>query len=117
LFQSSVTSTSLSSHGFRTQRSPSGFVASLLKDIRAERAKITQKDGLRLLFVTKWFVEFFLGVREKEGEPTWKFSTVSELIEQTWVPWVLKRVREANDEKPKQWTELQAGIDCLTQLV
>jgi len=56
-------------------------------------------------------------MREKEGEQTWKFGMMSELIEQTWVPWVLKRVREAGDEKPKQWTELQCGIDCLTQLV
>ncbi|KAG8920724.1 Topoisomerase 1-associated factor 1 [Tulasnella sp. 418] len=93
------------------------FLSSLLKDIRAERAKITEKDNLRLLFVAKWFLEFFLHIREKEGEATWRFTFVSEVVDETWVPWVLRRMREAQDDKPKQWTELRAGVDCLTQLL
>ncbi|KAF8064919.1 timeless protein-domain-containing protein [Lyophyllum atratum] len=98
------------------------FLSALLKDIRSERAKITEKDNLRLLFVTKWFLEFFLSMRAKEkanntGRERWSFGVIAEVTERTWIVWVLKRMREAVEEKPKQWTELQTGIECLTQLL
>ncbi|KAF8237621.1 timeless-domain-containing protein [Tricholoma matsutake] len=102
------------------------FLSALLKDIRSERPKITEKDNLRLLYVTKWFLEFFLSVRAKEHEKMkttggakdrWKFGLIAEVTERGWIVWVLKRMREAVEEKPKLWTELQAGIECLTQLL
>ncbi|KAI5121938.1 hypothetical protein M0805_000267 [Coniferiporia weirii] len=107
------------------------FLASLLKDIKSERPKIKEKDHLRLLFATKWFLEFFLSVRagqieksqkkdaQKAGENVsiWPFDLVAEVIERSWIVWVLKRMREAVEDKPKLWTELQAGIECLTQLL
>ncbi|KDQ07544.1 hypothetical protein BOTBODRAFT_192367 [Botryobasidium botryosum FD-172 SS1] len=100
------------------------FLASVLKDIKAERPKITEKDNVRLLFLTKWFLAFFSAVREKEasgGQLTaqcrWRFEYVAEVVERGWVVWMLKRISGAKDEKPKQWVELQAGIDCLTQLL
>ncbi|KAI0942849.1 hypothetical protein AcV7_002147 [Taiwanofungus camphoratus] len=94
------------------------FLSSLLKDIKAERPKITEKDNLRLLYVTKWFLEFFMSVRTKEGQSTtWTFGLIAEVTERGWIVWVLKRMREAVEEKPKLWNELQAGIECLTQLV
>ncbi|KAF9452119.1 hypothetical protein P691DRAFT_772581 [Macrolepiota fuliginosa MF-IS2] len=104
------------------------FVSNLLKEIRLERARITEKDKLRLLFVTKFFLEYFLALRaqeqssqsdadkSKESEK-WSFGLIAEVIERDWIVWVLKRMREAVDEKPKLWTELQAGIECLTQLL
>ncbi|KAF5339101.1 hypothetical protein D9611_011155 [Ephemerocybe angulata] len=113
------------------------FLAGLLKDIRSERAKITEKDNLRLLFVTKWFLEYFLTMQAKESaasasktkdaaktrtdggeeEVKWEFGLIAEVTERVWIVWVLKRMREAMEEKPKAWTELQAGIECLTQLL
>ncbi|KAK0205546.1 timeless protein-domain-containing protein [Desarmillaria ectypa] len=94
------------------------FLSALIKDIRSERAKITNKDNLRLLYVTKWFLEFFLAMRAKEKDKgVWRFDLVAEVTERTWIVWVLKRMREASEEKPKLWTELQAGIECLTQLL
>ncbi|THH17984.1 hypothetical protein EW146_g2907, partial [Bondarzewia mesenterica] len=95
------------------------FLASLLKDIKSERPKITEKDNLRLLFVTKWFLEFFLAVRsnEKHSETRWEFGLVGEVVERGWIVWVLKRMRGAVEEKPKLWTELQAGMECLTHLL
>ncbi|KAF9458264.1 timeless protein-domain-containing protein [Collybia nuda] len=97
------------------------FLSALLKDIRSERAKITEKDNLRLLYVTKWFLEFFLLMRAREksasGEGRWRFGLIAEVTERSWIVWVLKRMREAVEEKPKLWTELQAGIECLTQLL
>ncbi|KAG6918286.1 hypothetical protein DXG01_015378 [Tephrocybe rancida] len=97
------------------------FLSALLKDIRSERAKITEKDNLRLLFVTKWFLEFFLAMRAKEKDQgtggRWGFALIAEVTERTWIIWVLKRMREAVEEKPKLWTELQTGIECLTQLL
>ncbi|KXN83811.1 Topoisomerase 1-associated factor 1 [Leucoagaricus sp. SymC.cos] len=104
------------------------FVSTLLKDIRLERARVTEKDKLRLLFVTKFFLEYFLALRaqeetsqsdkdkSKESEKL-SFGLIAEVVERNWIVWVLKRMREAVDEKPKLWTELQAGLECLTQLL
>ncbi|KAF8909752.1 timeless protein-domain-containing protein [Gymnopilus junonius] len=98
------------------------FLSGLLKDIRSERPKITEKDNLRLLYVAKWFLEFFLSMRSKEqqaksGQDRWNFGLVAEVTERSWIIWVLKRMREAVEEKPKLWNELQAGVECLTQLL
>ncbi|KAI0703047.1 timeless protein-domain-containing protein [Cytidiella melzeri] len=93
------------------------FLASLLKDIKAERPKITEKDHLRLLYLTKWFLEFFLSQRASDKSATWEFSMITEVTEAGWIVWVLRRMREAMEEKPKLWTELQAGVECLTQLI
>lgn len=82
------------------------FLATVLKDIRSERAKITEKDNLRLLFVTKWFLDFFLSRRTqaknaKSGEDLQKhgFGLVAEVLERHWIIWVLRRMREAVDDK------------------
>lgn len=82
---------------------PQAFLSALLKDIRSERAKITEKDNLRLLYVTKWFLEFFLLMRAREkftgGEERWRFGLIAEVTERSWIVWVLKRMREAVEEK------------------
>ncbi|SRR6266702_1795451 len=88
--------------------SHAAFLASLLKDIKSERPKITEKDNLRLLFVTKWFLEYFLAVRAQEkevGAPAsepWAFGLVGEVIERGWIVWVLKRMNGAVEEKVSQ---------------
>jgi replication fork protection complex subunit Tof1/Swi1 len=112
----------------------------LIKDIRAERSKVTEKDNLRLLFLSKFFIQFFLAMRERdismspaetsegdgqngeqkksdEEKMTLGYSLVLEVVQRGWAGWILKRMREAADMKPKQWTELHAGLECLTQLV
>ncbi|KAJ1301303.1 hypothetical protein OPQ81_003705 [Rhizoctonia solani] len=105
------------------------FMSCVLKDLKSERPKYTEKDNLRLLFLTKWFLEFFLLVRENQEKErkkralfagaldTWPFGYVSEVVENGWAPWVLRRMRAAVEEKPKLWVELHAGMDCLTQLL
>ncbi|KAI6107784.1 timeless protein-domain-containing protein [Pisolithus croceorrhizus] len=99
------------------------FLASLLRDIKSERPKITEKDHLRLLYTTKWLLEFFLVSRSREnavdGPRKWSLGLVAEVTDRSWIVWVLRRMRGAMDEKvrPKMWTELQAGIECLTQLL
>ena len=76
------------------------LLASLLKDIKAERPKITEKDNLRLLFVTKWFLEFFLCERARQPEGSqWKFGLIAEVTDRGWIVWVLRRMREAQEEK------------------
>ncbi|KDQ32651.1 hypothetical protein PLEOSDRAFT_48756 [Pleurotus ostreatus PC15] len=92
------------------------FIRTLLKDIRSERAKISDKDNLRLMVISKWFLEFFVALRTKEGS-RWNFGLIAEVTEREWIVWVLRRMREALDEKPKLWTELQAGIECMTQIL
>jgi hypothetical protein len=87
------------------------FFSSLLKDIKAERPKITESDNIRLLVVVKWYLEFFLNLRTKEmadksdgviidyADMQWKFEMVGEVVEKSWIGWVLKRMRMAMDDK------------------
>lgn len=78
-------------------------MASLLKDIKAERAKISEKDNLRLLYVTKWFLEFFLCERSRQADGAkWKFGYIAEVTDRGWIVWVLRRMREAQDEKVRR---------------
>lgn len=78
-------------------------MSALLKDIRSERVKIVEKDHLRLLYVTKWMLDFFLSMRAKEksagAAERWHFGLVAEVTEREWIIWVLKRMREAVEEK------------------
>ncbi|KAI0752629.1 timeless-domain-containing protein [Daedaleopsis nitida] len=76
------------------------LLSSLLKDIKAERPKITEKDNLRLLFVSKWFLEFFLCERANQADGAkWKFGLIAEVLDRNWGQWVLRRMREAQEEK------------------
>jgi len=98
------------------------FLTALLKDIRMERDKVRETDHLRLLFVTRWWTEFFLGQRASSTATStsgqkWTFSLISQILERDWILWVLKRIREASEEKPKAWTEIQAGVECLGVLI
>ena len=74
-------------------------MSSLLKDIKAERPKVTEKDNLRLLYLTKWFLEFFQLLRAGDKHRVWEYGLVAEVIERSWIAWVLKRIREAGEEK------------------
>ena len=160
------------------------FFASILKDIRMERSKVRDADNLRALFLSRFFLEFFMTLRVKEDaerkarvaaaetlrkeaeakkaeaaaarerlweepepepegghdEPllpvdevaTWgmSFSLVAEVLDEWPVRWVATRMKmtlentvsyEGSDSwltlKPPGWTELQASLDCFTQLV
>jgi len=59
------------------------FLASLL--IKSECPKITEKDNLHLLFITKWFLEYFLAVQTQEksagASELWAFGLVGKVIE------------------------------------
>ncbi|KAL1947016.1 hypothetical protein VTO73DRAFT_13977 [Trametes versicolor] len=78
----------------------------------------TSAHHMRLLFVAKWFMEYFLCERTRQSEEAhWRFRLVATVIDRGWIVWVLRHMREAQEEKPKLWTELQAGIECLTQSV
>ena len=75
------------------------FLESLLKDIRAERPKVTEKDNLRLLYVTKWFLEFFQAQRTQEPDTPLPYGLVAEVTDRNWIVWVLKRMRGAVEDK------------------
>jgi len=89
------------------------FLRSLLKDIKSERPKIKEKDHLRLLYVTKWFLEFFLTSRSNEkvleGQRKWNLGLVAEVTDRGWIIWLLKRMRQAMDEKVSRKSRLSPG--------
>lgn len=50
--------------------------------------------------MTKWFLEFFLSSRVRQGdEGGWGFGLIAEVLERGWIVWVLKRMREAVEDK------------------
>ena len=74
-------------------------MSSLLKDIKAERPKVTEKDNLRLLYLTKWFLEFFVSQRNTADKDNFGFGLVAEVAERGWIVWVLRRMRKAIGDK------------------
>lgn len=59
-----------------------------------------------MLFVTKWFLEFFLSSRAKAAaaeKDKWGFGLVAEVVERGWIVWVLKRMREAVEDKVRHF--------------
>lgn len=50
--------------------------------------------------MTKWFLEFFLCERERQAEDAkWRFGLIAEVTDRAWIVWVLRRMREAQEEK------------------
>ncbi|KAJ7454075.1 timeless protein-domain-containing protein [Mycena galericulata] len=91
------------------------FLSGLLKDIRMERSWATgDRVGMWVLAVVRWTTSFFLLDGSKENR---EFGRVGAAAESGFVSWVLRRMREATEEKPKGWTTLYAGMGCLTQIL
>jgi hypothetical protein len=76
--------------------------------------------------VVNWFLEFFLNLRIKEmgsdlatieyDNMRWKFEMVGEVVEKSWIGWVLKRMRMAMDDKACVHTPPQSTFhssDCV----
>ncbi|KAJ6500386.1 timeless protein-domain-containing protein [Mycena sanguinolenta] len=91
------------------------FLSALLKDIRMERSWATgDRVGMWVLAVVRWIITFFL--LDNKGQNR-EFGLVGAAAESGFVSWVLRRMREATEEKPKGWAVLYAGMGCLTQIL
>ncbi|KAF8185006.1 timeless protein-domain-containing protein [Mycena galopus ATCC 62051] len=89
----------------------------LLKDIRMERAWATgDRVAMMVLAVARWTIAFFL-LDNKDSKEKREFGRVGAAAESGFVSWVLKRMREATEEKPKGWATIYAGMGCLTQIL
>jgi replication fork protection complex subunit Tof1/Swi1 len=76
------------------------FLTALLKDIRMERSWATgDLVAMRVLAVVRWTITFFL-LDSKDGQGQKReFGRVGAAAESGFVSWVLRRMREATDEK------------------
>ncbi|ODO09506.1 topoisomerase 1-associated factor 1 [Cryptococcus amylolentus CBS 6273] len=100
------------------------FFEYILRDIRMERTKIRPSDNIRVFYLTRFFIEYLLllrnklydkgGSRERDELP---LGLVAQMAEMDSVKWLFARLRISWDDKPKAWTELQACIDCFTQIL
>ncbi|KAJ7201098.1 timeless protein-domain-containing protein [Mycena pura] len=94
------------------------FVTGLLKDIKMERSWATgDRVGMWVLAVVRWTTSFFLLDRKDEKGKKHQFGWVAAVAESGFVAWVLRRMRDAAEEKPKGWAMLYAGMGCLTQIL
>jgi replication fork protection complex subunit Tof1/Swi1 len=101
------------------------FFASILKDIKMERAKVKEADNLRLLYLSRFFLEYFLLLynheREKGIDPKSEeghdFGLIAEMTEGTSIGYIQARMRICLSDKPPSWTELHAAVDCFIQVV
>ncbi|WWC73002.1 uncharacterized protein I206_106966 [Kwoniella pini CBS 10737] len=98
------------------------FFASILRDIRMERSKIRPTDNVRTFYLTRFFVEYLLVLRHKQEEKGQKeydlsLGLVAEMAEMDSIRWLFSRMKSSMDDKPPAWTELQASLDCFTQIL
>ncbi|BGP23540.1 replication fork protection complex subunit Tof1/Swi1 [Rhodotorula toruloides] len=102
------------------------FFASVLRDIRMERLKVRESDTLRFLYLSSFFLEFFLllyrdderrGISHLDEESGHDFGLVAELTEPHAIGFVTMRMKNALEEKPPLWTDLHAGVECFTQIL
>ncbi|WVR08981.1 hypothetical protein IAU60_006041 [Kwoniella sp. DSM 27419] len=98
------------------------FISSILKDIKMERSKIRPTDSIRLFFISRFFIEYLLFIRHKEETEGKKdhdltLGLVIEMAEIDTVRWLFYRLKTSMDDKPPAWTELQASLDCFTQIL
>ncbi|WOO84917.1 Topoisomerase 1-associated factor 1 [Vanrija pseudolonga] len=114
------------------------FFESVRKDIQMERSKVRPADSVRALYVSSFMMEFLLILRKKEldaateaakatGEgpeaataqvdhdlPLGRIAVMAEL---DTVRWVASRMKSTMDDHPPAWTELEASINCFTQIL
>ncbi|OCF79113.1 topoisomerase 1-associated factor 1 [Kwoniella mangroviensis CBS 8886] len=98
------------------------FFQSILRDIRMERSKIRPADNVRTFYLTRFFIEYLLVLRHKEeqkGKKEYELSLglVAEMAEMDSIRWLFSRMKSSMDDKPPAWTELQASLDCFTQVL
>jgi replication fork protection complex subunit Tof1/Swi1 len=62
---------------------------------------------MRLLFLTCWFLEYFLMAFKEQN---WSYGLIGEILDVPWVVWVMKRMRNAMDEKVPTFRELCAHL-------
>jgi replication fork protection complex subunit Tof1/Swi1 len=101
------------------------FFASILKDIKMERAKVKETDNLRLLYLSRFFLEYFLLLYNRERErgvdpkndEAHDFGLIAEMTEGTSIGYIQARMRICLSDKPPSWTELHAAVDCFIQVV
>ncbi|KIY30807.1 topoisomerase 1-associated factor 1 [Cryptococcus gattii E566] len=100
------------------------FIESILRDIRMERTKIRPSDNIRVFYLSSFFIEYLLLLRHKLVEKgdsrrleELPLGLVAQIAEMDSVKWLFARLRICWDDKPKAWTELQACIDCFTQIL
>lgn len=90
-----------------------------------ERLKVKESDTIRFLFLSRFFLEFFLLVYNDEkrqgidpqSEEGHDFDLIAEMTEPQSIGFVTARMKGALEEKPPLWTDLHAGIDCYIQIV
>ncbi|WVO15560.1 hypothetical protein L204_103220 [Cryptococcus depauperatus] len=109
------------------------FFDSILRDIRMERVKIRPSDNIRVFYLSYFFIEYLLFTRKKAAEETARsrnstsvqerktkelpLGAVAQMAEMDTLRWLFGRLRSCWDDKPRAWVELQACIDCFTQIL
>lgn len=108
-----------------------------------ERSKIRDTDNTRTFFLARFFIEYLLVLKQKHADAKGKgianghsedvpLGLVAEMAELDSVRFLFGRMRLTMDGrvrrcqipsqlltglKPPAWTELQACLDCFTQVV
>ncbi|GAA96533.1 uncharacterized protein L969DRAFT_95002 [Mixia osmundae IAM 14324] len=101
------------------------FFESVGGDIRAERPKVREADHLRYLFLSRFFLEYFLLLIASEkaagidpsSEQGHDFDLVADMTEIDTVNLVTKRMRIGLDDKPVRHSEVQGAVELFTQIL
>ncbi|KAM0788302.1 hypothetical protein ACM66B_001445 [Microbotryomycetes sp. NB124-2] len=101
------------------------FFASVLKDIRLERLKVQESDTVRFLYLSRFFIEFFMLLYDDEkargvdpqSDEGHDFDLIAEMTEPQSIGFVVKKMHAAMEDKPVLTLDLHAGMDCFTQIL
>ncbi|KAK4051924.1 Topoisomerase 1-associated factor 1 [Microbotryomycetes sp. JL201] len=101
------------------------FFKSVLKDIRLEHLKVQESDTVRFLYLSRFFMEFFLLLYDNEkargidpqSDEGHDFDLIAEMTEPQSIGFVVRKMHAAMEEKPVLTLDLHAGMDCFTQIL
>lgn len=98
------------------------FFSSVLRDIRMERLKVRESDTVRFLYLSAFFLEFFLllyaddekrGISHLDEERGHDFGLVAEMTEPHAIGFVALRMKNALEEKVRALLGGRSGLAVL----
>jgi replication fork protection complex subunit Tof1/Swi1 len=99
------------------QSAHTALVESVVKDIKSERPCVQELDAIRITSLSAFFLDYFNLVKQTDSGKDKDWSLIACWTEAERIGWLLGRLTNALTEKPANWPEVHAAVNCFTQVV